>query len=188
MRTRDAAGTRQQLLAAARLRFARDGYGATTVRDIAADAGVNVALINRYFDSKEGLFEACLEHVARDLGRQRTEPPTLEYVVQAMLSQAVASPNGDLSIHLMLLLRSSGDERADALRMATLRSFAVGTATAAGLDPTSESDILRAQLAIATALGLVLLRSTGLEPLGSATEADLDAPLGDFFRELLAPR
>ncbi|MDB5844159.1 MAG: hypothetical protein JWP79_1469, partial [Polaromonas sp.] len=25
-------------------------------------------------------------------------------------------------------------------------------------------------------------------PLGSATEADLDAPLGDFFRELLAPR
>ena len=38
VRSRDAAGTRQLLLQAARIRFARDGYSATTVRDIANDA------------------------------------------------------------------------------------------------------------------------------------------------------
>src|SRR5687768_16792368 len=57
---RDAARTRRRLLEAARRRFARDGYATSTVRDIADDAGVNVALISRYFTSKEGLFEACL--------------------------------------------------------------------------------------------------------------------------------
>jgi AcrR family transcriptional regulator len=42
----------------------RDGYAATSVRDIAADADVNVALINRYFRSKAGLLEACLAATA----------------------------------------------------------------------------------------------------------------------------
>src|ERR1700744_3072446 len=60
VRHRDADETRQRLLQAARQRFAQDGYAATTVRDIAMEAGVNVALINRYFTSKEGLFEAYL--------------------------------------------------------------------------------------------------------------------------------
>ncbi len=59
-RRRDAAETRNLLLTAARSRFAANGYTATTVREIADDAGVNVSLISRYFSSKEGLFEACL--------------------------------------------------------------------------------------------------------------------------------
>src|SRR5690348_5267904 len=68
-RRRDAARTRQALLEAARHRFAGDGYAATTVRDIADDAGVNVALISRYFQSKEGLFEACLTSAVDDMKR-----------------------------------------------------------------------------------------------------------------------
>lgn len=55
VRPRNAEETRAALLAAARLRFARDGYEATNLRDIASDVGVNVALIPRYFRSKEGL-------------------------------------------------------------------------------------------------------------------------------------
>lgn len=55
-RRRDAAATRQALLEAARRRFARDRYEAVSVRDIAADVGVNVALVYRYFGSKAGLF------------------------------------------------------------------------------------------------------------------------------------
>lgn len=42
---------------------------ATTVRDIADDAGVNVSLISRYFACKEGLFEACLTEAVDELGR-----------------------------------------------------------------------------------------------------------------------
>src|SRR2546421_8360402 len=65
IRSRNAAETRAALLAAARIRFARDGYEATNLRDIAADVGVNVALISRYFGSKEGLFferRSCMKN------------------------------------------------------------------------------------------------------------------------------
>lgn len=44
--------TREALLQAAHSRFIRLGYDRTTLRDVAADVGVNLALIKRYFDSK----------------------------------------------------------------------------------------------------------------------------------------
>lgn len=53
---RSRVATRARLLEAARKRFQASGFDATTVRDIAADAGVDPALIMRYFGSKEGLF------------------------------------------------------------------------------------------------------------------------------------
>ncbi|MEO9221409.1 MAG: TetR family transcriptional regulator [Mycobacteriaceae bacterium] len=55
-RRRDAAATRAELLTAARDRFAEQGYGATTLRQVASDVGVNPALVIRYFGSKEALF------------------------------------------------------------------------------------------------------------------------------------
>lgn len=53
---RDASATRARLVAAARKAFSEQGFERTTVREIAADAGVNPALINRYFGGKEQLF------------------------------------------------------------------------------------------------------------------------------------
>ncbi len=50
-----AQATRQALLRAALQCFAADHYDSVGVRDIAALAGVNAALINRYFQSKEAL-------------------------------------------------------------------------------------------------------------------------------------
>src|SRR6266568_1912295 len=64
-RRRDAVATRRALLESARGRFTRLGYDRTTLRDVAADAGVNIALIKRYFDSKEGLFKAALASAPR---------------------------------------------------------------------------------------------------------------------------
>ncbi|WP_040799863.1 TetR/AcrR family transcriptional regulator [Nocardia higoensis] len=55
-RRRNATATRQALLTAARSLLAERGATQTTSRDIAAAAGVNQALINRYFGSKENLF------------------------------------------------------------------------------------------------------------------------------------
>ena len=49
---RNRAVTRAALLAAARLRFAEHGYDGASVRDIAHDAGVDAALVFRYFGSK----------------------------------------------------------------------------------------------------------------------------------------
>jgi AcrR family transcriptional regulator len=52
--------TRQAILDAARARFAKDGYALTTIRGIAADAGVDAALVMRFFGSKDELFAAVM--------------------------------------------------------------------------------------------------------------------------------
>ncbi|WP_374526922.1 TetR family transcriptional regulator [Novosphingobium sp.] len=57
---RDAARTRAAILAAAQDAFSRTGYSNTGVRDITAAAGVNPALVSRYFGSKEKLYEEAL--------------------------------------------------------------------------------------------------------------------------------
>jgi AcrR family transcriptional regulator len=49
---------RQRIIDAARERFMREGYDRATVRAIAADAGVDVAMVYYFFGSKEGLFSA----------------------------------------------------------------------------------------------------------------------------------
>ena len=190
-RQRDADGTRQRLLTAARQRFARDGYAATTVRDIANDAGVNVALINRYFVSKEGLFEACLNRVVKDLDDRETSASTVEQIVSVMLQQVLDPLDGERPMQMLLLLRSTGVAEVDAIRGRTLTEFATRLATSAGWsadDPRTGELVLRAQVVLATAFGILLLRaSTTLEPLASATEADLRGPLGDALNALLAP-
>ncbi len=60
-RTRNATQTRADILAAARLRFGSDGYERTTLRAVAADVGVDAALVIRYFGSKHDLFAAAAE-------------------------------------------------------------------------------------------------------------------------------
>lgn len=57
IKKRDAAATRQNIIDAAQQEFAQRGYDGAGLREIAKNAGINVALINRYFGSKEGLFE-----------------------------------------------------------------------------------------------------------------------------------
>ena len=54
--TGDREATRARLLTSARAGFSRSGYGDLGVREIAAGADVNAALVNRYFGSKLGLF------------------------------------------------------------------------------------------------------------------------------------
>jgi len=56
--------SRGAILDAARARFARSGYEGTTIRGVAADAGVDPALVMQFYKSKEGLFLAILEQHA----------------------------------------------------------------------------------------------------------------------------
>lgn len=53
--------TRTDVLAAARDAFAEKGFRGTTIRGVAADAGVDPALVHHYFGSKRDLFLAALE-------------------------------------------------------------------------------------------------------------------------------
>ncbi|MCW2735803.1 TetR family transcriptional regulator [Nocardioides sp.] len=53
--------TRAEVLAAARTSFAEKGFRGTTIRAVAASAGVDPALVHHYFGSKDDLFLAALE-------------------------------------------------------------------------------------------------------------------------------
>ncbi|MBU3889886.1 TetR family transcriptional regulator [Methylosinus sp. KRF6] len=57
---RSGEATRRRILAAAVTRFARASYEEVKLRDIAADVGVDVALVHRSFGSKEQLFAAAV--------------------------------------------------------------------------------------------------------------------------------
>ncbi|ROP34510.1 TetR/AcrR family transcriptional regulator [Pseudokineococcus lusitanus] len=188
-RRRDAAETRRLLVAAARRRFAQDGYQGTTVRDVAADAGVNVALINRYFTSKEGLFEACLP---RTLAALDAHPDDLGAAVDRVVRRLVAATTDEeVRVPLLLLLRSSGDARADELRRTTLRGFAERLAAAAAREggrPADEGLLLRAEMALGVLLGTVVLRtSVAVEPLASTDAGLLEEPLRAAVLSLLRP-
>ncbi len=65
VRKRNAEATRAAILAAGKIHFGRSGYEGAYLRDIAAEAGVDAALINRYFGGKQGLFNACLRDAVR---------------------------------------------------------------------------------------------------------------------------
>lgn len=58
---RRGAVTKATILNAARQRFASDGYELATIRAIAADAGIDPALVIRYYGNKESLFAAAAE-------------------------------------------------------------------------------------------------------------------------------
>jgi AcrR family transcriptional regulator len=53
--------TRAEVLAAARASFAEKGFRGTTIRAVAASAGVDPALVHHYFGSKDDLFLAALQ-------------------------------------------------------------------------------------------------------------------------------
>jgi AcrR family transcriptional regulator len=59
-RPRGGTESRANILKTARLRFVQHGYAHVTLRSIAAEAGVDVALISHYFESKRGLFGAAM--------------------------------------------------------------------------------------------------------------------------------
>src|SRR6185437_15857865 len=59
--------TEEKIKEAARIVFTRNGYAATKVRDIAAEADINLSLVNYYFRSKEKLFELIMAETIQKL-------------------------------------------------------------------------------------------------------------------------
>lgn len=65
--------SREALLRAATTLFGERGPAAVTTRAIAAEAGVNVALIHRHFGGKDGLLREVLERLAREISSVEKE-------------------------------------------------------------------------------------------------------------------
>jgi AcrR family transcriptional regulator len=69
--TPDRSPTRVRILDAAELLFMEHGYEATTLRQITATAGVNLAAVNYHFGSKDDLFEAVLTRRLDPMNQER---------------------------------------------------------------------------------------------------------------------
>lgn len=69
----DAQATQAKILATAYDLFAARGIDGASVRDIAKGASVSLAMVHHYFGSKQGLYEACIDAMLRELGGLRAE-------------------------------------------------------------------------------------------------------------------
>jgi AcrR family transcriptional regulator len=63
----DSLSTEEKFKEAARIVFTKKGYAGTKTRDIAEEAGLNLALLNYYFRSKEKLFEIIMMEKVQQL-------------------------------------------------------------------------------------------------------------------------
>lgn len=100
-------GTAAQLIAAGLKLFGRKGFAATSTREIAAEAGTNVASIAYHFGGKDGLRRACGAEVARRvgsvLGDTAPTPPQsadaaarqMEAMLRAMVAFVAGSRDSD---------------------------------------------------------------------------------------------
>ncbi|HEU0077011.1 MAG TPA: TetR family transcriptional regulator [Longimicrobiaceae bacterium] len=81
--------TSDTILAAAEELFARQGFAATTTKQIGTAAGVNPALIHYYFGNKEGLYRALLRRLFETIiakgARQLASSPAPDAAVRALV-------------------------------------------------------------------------------------------------------
>jgi AcrR family transcriptional regulator len=109
---RDAAATRSAIFEAATRRFACQGYEHAGVREIAADAGVDAAMVNRYFGSKEGLFAEVIEGAFDIRYLIEGDRATLAERLARVVVYGREDIAGDRRIPLLLILHSATESRA----------------------------------------------------------------------------
>jgi AcrR family transcriptional regulator len=87
---------REQILAAATQAFARTGFAATSLDDIAAEAGITRVLLYRHFDSKTDLYQAALDRFCAVLSDHVAEPVGgfTDASIDGLLKAAIAEPDG----------------------------------------------------------------------------------------------
>jgi AcrR family transcriptional regulator len=85
---------REQILAAATRAFARAGYAATSLDDIAAEAGISRVILYRHFDSKSDLYRAVLDRICARLGETVGEDDFTEDSITVLLAVAAEDPDG----------------------------------------------------------------------------------------------
>ena len=177
-RPHDAQASRQALLTAARSVFDEVGYERATTREIGERAGVDPALIARYFESKEGLFMAAIADLtAGDDPQLDFEPAALVAFLlerwdeqgHSPISRALASP---------VLTDDVRRQVSGIVRQRLVEGEAEVLRERGASDPE-----LRAELLIALAVGIAMTRANGtLETLAAASRGDVMvalAPLVD---------
>lgn len=158
---------------AARTLFDEVGYDRATTREIGERAGVDAALIARYFDSKEGLFLAAIAERAPGEEELDFEPAALLALLierwdergHSPLSRALASP---------ALADSVRDQVSTIVHERLLRQLAEVLRERGVAAPQ-----LRAELLVAMAVGVAMTRANGsLATLARTPRGEVLASLG----------
>lgn len=154
-RSKNAAATRQAMLTAARRRFLRESYENVGLRDIAGDAGVDVALVSRYFGSKEDLFKEVLRN-----GEDRLIPEGGSANFAAHLTAlALEHDQRNDTEHreqLLIVVRSASSPKAAEIVRSALRNDIL--APMETLLDGEDADV-RASLALALLMGTTILKT-----------------------------
>jgi AcrR family transcriptional regulator len=157
-RPRGASNTREQVLESARRLFLASGYKRVSLRAIAAEAGVDSALISYYFGSKRGLFGAVMHLVVSppDVVRHslRGDPALLPERIVADVLATWDDP--ERGAPLIALYRSAGsDPDANRLVRELVEREVVGAIAGhlGGADASARAGIAASQLA-----GLIFTR------------------------------
>ena len=180
-------GTRQRIVDAARRSFAEQGFDRTSIRGVAAEAGVDPALVHHYFGTKQQLFLEAVDFpvdAVRTLDRLVAGDP--ERVGERLVRFALGLW-GDPQIlpRFLGVLRSAVTDPDAARLLGTLftRQGPVQLVRALG----SDQPELRAELVGTQLVGLAIARHVlRLEPLASADHDTIVAAVGPTMQRYLA--
>ena len=175
--------TRQDLIDAGRVVFAERGIAGATTRLIAAEAGVDPAMIQHHFGSKDGLFQVVVAFPvdpAKVLAPMFTAPP--EDAGRTLLGLMLATWDSEAGAGLLALMRSATQDPvfAEQAREYLLHRAILPIVARIAPDPRPDLVAERASLVASQVAGLMLARYVlRLEPLASADH--------DWILERIAP-
>ncbi len=172
---------------AALARFPRGGFAATTIRAIAADAGVSPGLVVHHFGSKDGLREECDRHVVakfRETKLAAMEEGNVDNPAFAAMAFQVAEPLLRYFSWALVRGHSAADQLFDEMVREGLEVTRV--AVEKGIIDGSPDLQTRTTLQMAMMLGMVAFhahveRNTGIDPLTSEGMASLTPSLLEIF-------
>lgn len=182
VRRRDAADSRERLLNAAGELFAERGYDRTTVREVGLRAGVDPALIARYFGSKAALYLTSLRHSAPPVSETPFDAAD-PLAVQRLLERI--SRNG-ITPTLFAAVRPHEDADLQTAAFELLEGRLVAPAAEQARHVDLDHARLRAEIVTAALAGVVLSRTSGaLETLSHAPVADVARLVAQLLGALL---
>jgi AcrR family transcriptional regulator len=179
-------GARDEIARAARRQFAELGYERTTIRSVAAEAGVDPALVIHYFGSKQKLFLAAVDlpFDPADLVEQLRSGPRSQ-VGERLARFALGvldDPDARARATGMIRAAASDPGAADVLREVMTRRIFEPLAQALGSDDAQ----LRANLAASQMVGLVTARYIiRVEPLASASAERIASAIAPTLQRYL---
>ncbi|HEX8545892.1 MAG TPA: TetR/AcrR family transcriptional regulator [Cytophagaceae bacterium] len=108
--------TEEKIRIAAKKIFTQKGYSGTRTRDIAEEAGINLALLNYYFRSKEKLFEIIILEIMQGFvkgmkGIFNNEHSTFEEKIEGFVSNYIdlLIANPDIPIFMLNEIRTNAE-------------------------------------------------------------------------------